>query len=103
MASSAAAGAVVRARRRIVSYFFAMHAVTAGDAVPYLPETTLQRRQFDRMKTRGIIREAEAATYWIDVAAYDEDNRRRRSRIALILAPILIVSILVIAWAAYRR
>jgi len=100
--SGAAAAAMMRARRKVVSWFFAVHAVTAEDAVPFAPQSGLQRRQFERMRARNVILEAEPGKYWIDVAAYDADNTNRRRRIALILGPVLIVSILVLAYIAYR-
>ena len=102
-AGAAAAAAAARARRKIAAYFLAVHGITPEDAVPFLPENGQQRRQFERMRKHGILKEAVPGSYWIDIAAYQAENDRRRNRLALILGPILIVAILVIAWCLYRR
>jgi hypothetical protein len=102
-AAAAAAGAAMRARREVASWFLAVHAITSEDAAPFVPQTGLQRRQFEWMRQRRIVHEAAPGHYWIDPAAYQADNDRRRGRLALILAPIQIVSALVIAWCLYIR
>ena len=90
---SIVAGLVMRARRRIASHFFVHHATDAEDAVAYLPQSAIERRQFERMQHKGVIREASAGRYWIDIAAYQAEIDARRR----VLVPIVIVLSVVIA------
>ena len=83
----------VRARRRIRAHFFALHAVTAEEAVPFVPQRRIERTQFDRMRAKGIVREAGAGRYWFDLAAFQKDQDRTRA----FLVPIIIVACLLIA------
>ena len=83
--ATAAAAIVAKARRDIQHHFFSHDAVRPDRAVPFEPERMVQQRQFDRMRSRGIIREAGPGLFWLDVVAYDIDMRQRHSRIALIL------------------
>jgi hypothetical protein len=85
--------AIMRARRKIADHFFFHRAVTAEDAVAFVPERQIMRRQFDHMRSKGLIREAAPGRYWIDVAAYRADGEARRRR----LVPIVIVLALIAA------
>lgn len=87
------AAVVMRARRKIAGHFFAHHAVSADEAVAFVPDRLIVRRQFERMRHRGVIREAGAERYWIDTAAYQAENDARRRR----LVPIVIVLALIAA------
>lgn len=84
---------VLRARRKIAAHFFVHHAVSAEEAVPYVPASLVMRRQFDRMRGRGIIRDGAPGSFWIDIAAYQADAERRRRR----LVPIVLVLALIAA------
>lgn len=90
---SIVAGLVMRARRRIASHFFVHHATSPEDAVAYVPQSHIEERQFARMQSKSVIREAGAGRYWIDTAAYQAqlDARRR------ILVPVVIVLVLILA------
>ncbi len=83
----------MRARRRIAAHFLVHHAIGADDAVPYVPERALERRQFERLRARGVIREAGAGCYWLDRAAYQQDIERTRR----MLVPVVIVIALIAA------
>lgn len=90
------AAAVVRARRKIAAHFFVHHAVSAEDAVPYVPDRPIMRRQFEHMQARGVVRAAGVGKYWLDTAAYQAEIDRRRAR----MVPVVIVLCLVIAAVA---
>ncbi|WP_156404939.1 hypothetical protein [Sphingomonas sp. Root241] len=90
---SIVAGLVSRARRKIASHFFFHHAIDAEDAVAYVPQSPIERRQFERMRGTGVIREASAGRYWIDTAAYQAEIDARRRK----LVPIVIVLAVIIA------
>jgi hypothetical protein len=89
MATSAVAAAVARARRDVQHHFFSHDAVRPDRAVAFDPGSHIQRRQFERMRSRGIIREAKPGLYWLDVVAYDIDLRQRFSRVRLLLLAIV--------------
>jgi hypothetical protein len=90
---SIVAGLVMRARRKIAAHFFVHHATSAEDAVAYVPQSHIEQRQFARMQSKSVIREAGAGRYWIDTAAYQAELDARRRR----LVPIVIVLCLVVA------
>jgi hypothetical protein len=96
--ATAAAALVARARRDIQHHFFSNDAVRPDRAVEYQPRTGIERRQFDRMVARGIIREQGSGAYWLDVIAYDNDICRRHVRVKSAL--IIIIAILTIALLA---
>ena len=86
--ATGAAAVIARARRDIQHHFFSHDAVRPDRAVGFEPDSRIQQRQFERMRSRGIIREGGADTYWLDVVAYDDDlqARHRRVKIALFVA-----------------
>lgn len=87
-------GAVAaRARRNIRAYFFTQHAVSAEEAVPYLPQRTVERTQFEHLQRAGIVREAGKGCYWFDLVAWQKQQDRRRA----ILVPITIAACVLIA------
>ena len=87
------AAMVMRARRRIAAHFFVHHATSAEDAVAFVPDRPIARRQLERMQARGIVREAGRGKYWLDTAAYQADIDRRRT----ILVPVVITTTVLIA------
>jgi hypothetical protein len=90
MATSAVAAAVAKARRDIQHHFFSHDAVRPDRAVEFEPRNGIQRRQFERMRSRDIIREAGPGLFWLDVVAYDVDLRQRHSRVRLVLLVLVI-------------
>jgi hypothetical protein len=94
--ATGAAAAIARARRDIQHYFFSHDAVRPERAVPFEADRGVDRRQFERMRSNDIIREAGPGKYWLDVVAYDVDlcNRYRRVKTLLI---ILIIIFLIFA------
>lgn len=88
--ATAAAAAVAKARRDIQHHFFSEDAVRPDSAVAFDPLSGLQRRQFERMRSRGIIREASPGLYWIDIVAYDIDLRQRFNRVRIVLLMLVV-------------
>lgn len=64
MATAAVAAAVARARREIQHHFFSHDAVRPDRAVAFEPSKHIEQRQFERMRSRGIIREAKPGLFW---------------------------------------
>jgi hypothetical protein len=93
MATSAAA-AMARARRDIQHHFFSHDAVRPDRAVDFEPERMIERRQFERMLDRGIIRQANDGRYWLDVVAYDVDLTARYQRVKIALLIVLLVFVI---------
>jgi hypothetical protein len=83
------AAMIARARRDIQHYFFSEDAVQPDRAIRFEPQNRIQRRQFDLMLSRGIIREAKQDHYWIDIPKYDVDLRRRFARVRAVLLIII--------------
>ena len=96
--ATAAAAAVARARREIQHHFFSNDAVRPDRAVDFDPPTGLQRRQFERMRDRGIIHGTGDGRFWLDVVAYDVDltSRYHRVKIALLLVILALAIVLLI-------
>src|SRR6185312_1791943 len=88
--ATAAAAAVAKARRDIQHHFFSHDAVRPDRAVEFEPRNGIQRRQFERMQSRGIIRQDNSGLYWLDVVAYDIDLRQRFHRVRIILLVLII-------------
>lgn len=95
------AAMIVRARRKIVQHFLFHHATAPADAVPYLPQSRIERSQFDRLKERGVIREEGAGRYWVDTDAFVELERARHRK-ALILVAVAAVVAAGLLTFAYR-
>ena len=94
MATSAVAAAVAKARRDIQHHFFSHDAVRPDRAVAFDARNGIQRRQFERMRARGIIHQANTGLYWLDVVAYDIDLRQRFNRVRILLL-VLVVALAV--------
>jgi hypothetical protein len=88
--ATAAAAAVARARREIQHHFFSQDAVRPDRAVAFEPGTLIERRQFERLCTRGVIHEEKPGLYWLDVVAYDTDLRERFGRVRLALLTVVL-------------
>src|SRR5689334_2342791 len=94
--ATAAAAIVAKARRDVQHHFFCQDAVRPDRAIAFEASKPVQQRQFERMCSRGIIREAGLGLYWLDVVAYDDDLRRRHTAVRaalLILVAALAVGL----------
>ncbi|AJP70948.1 hypothetical protein [Sphingomonas hengshuiensis] len=91
----AIAAMLVRARRKIVGHFFAMHAISADEAVAFEPDSHILRRQFETMQARGIVRAGAPGTFWVDVAALNADHERRRWRLVPIAIVLIVIGVVV--------
>lgn len=100
--ATAAAALIARARREIQHHFFSNDAVRPDRAVPFEPANQIERRQFDRMVSRGVIREEGAGKYWLDVVAYDVDLRARHRRVKIALLAVIAALIIVLLIGAFQ-
>ncbi|MDH7975022.1 hypothetical protein QH494_22795 [Sphingomonas sp. AR_OL41] len=89
--ATAAAALIARARREIQHHFFAADAVRPDRATPFVAANAIERRQFDRMRDSGVIRQEGADRYWLDVVAYDVALRARHGRVRLALIVMIVV------------
>jgi len=89
--ATAAAAAVAKARRDIQHHFFSHDAVRPDRAISFEAHRMIEDRQFERMRSRGIIREAKPGLYWLDAVAYDIDLRKRHAMVRTVLLVIVLV------------
>lgn len=78
--AGAAAGAMARARRRLVSHFMTQNAISAPNAIAYAPDRGMERRLLERLIEQGVLHQGKAGKYWLDIPAYDAWNKARRRR-----------------------
>ena len=90
MATSAAA-IMAKARRDVISHFMRADAVSEANAVAYQPGRNIRLRQFERLRSAGVIRTAGIDKYWIDAPRYDEWSRSRRRRVGLAMGAVALV------------
>ena len=98
--ATGAAAAIARARRDVQHHFFSKDAVRPDRAVAFEPSRLIEQRQFERMQSRGIIREAQPGSYWLDVVGYDLDLQQRYRRIRMVLIVVLIMFAVWVALAS---
>lgn len=98
--ATAAAAIVAAARRDVLSHFMRQNAVSPQDAVAFVPERSVVRRQFERLVASGIIVEAGDGKYWLNVPAYDQWRARARKR--ALLAAVVLTLIVVCLWVFGR-
>ena len=103
MATAAVAAAVAKARRDIQHHFFSHDAVRPDRAVAFEANRRIEERQFERMRSRGIIREAKPGLYWLDVVAYDIDLRQRFTRVRWVLLVIVVGLAVALGFATANR
>ncbi|MEO8141403.1 MAG: hypothetical protein ABI617_01960 [Sphingomicrobium sp.] len=98
--ATGAAALMAKARRDIQHEFFSRDAVRADRAIEFDPSRHFQRRVFERWQRSGVIHEGRPGRYWLDVAAYDVDLRRRhnRLRVALLIVVGLLAAGLITGW-----
>ena len=100
--ATGAAAVIARARRDIQHHFFSHDAVRPDRAVGFEPYSMIQRRQFERMLDRGIVRQTPAGTYWLDVVAYDDDLQARYRRIKVALFAVIALLLIGLALGMLR-
>jgi hypothetical protein len=88
--ATGAAAAIAKARRDIQHHFFSHDAVRPDRAVAFEADRMIEERQFERMRSRGIIREAGHGRYWLDVVAYDIDLRQRHATVRTVLLVMIL-------------
>lgn len=87
---------VARARRQVVGHFCALHALSAADAVEYVPPRPFEKRQFERLRALRVIHEAAPGRYWIDLVALKADEDARRARLVPVVIAVMVVLALVL-------
>jgi|SRR5690349_5177988 hypothetical protein len=97
--ATAAAAIVAKARREVVSHFMQNNAVSAADAVRWVPERRIQRRMLDRLVRRGVIVRTAADTYYLDLPVYDEWKTSLRRRAAIAIGGVAVIGAILAALA----
>ena len=86
-----AAGAVHAARRRVTQILRDAGALSPETAAPVQLTRGLDRGAFERLLRAGAVREAAPGLYWLDEAALELDDRRRRRRASIATAVMMAV------------
>ncbi|MES2058402.1 MAG: hypothetical protein V4564_20865 [Pseudomonadota bacterium] len=92
----------VRVRGRTAEIFLARHAITPGDAIEHVPAQR-DRRAFERLRAKGIVREAAPGRYWFNIPAALADAEalsRRMVPIAVGVALLVVVAAIALNLAA---
>jgi hypothetical protein len=76
-----------RVRGPVARYFLARHALSAEDAIPYVPKGQYERWWFDRFCKRGSLREVRPGSFYFDLIAYHRDAEALRRRGVTIALP----------------
>ncbi len=69
--------AAIRARHKVVEYFLSRDAVRMNDAVRFTTRSPVERKAFERLQDKGIVRAAGNDTWFLDLQSYDRARRRR--------------------------
>ena len=72
-----------------MSHFLSRNAVSAEQAIGFSPERRLERKQFERLQTAGVLKPGRNGTFYADVPALDAWQNARRKRIGLVVAGVL--------------
>lgn len=89
--ATAAAAVVARARINVLSHFMRSNAVSAAQAVKWVPERRLEQRILRRLVERGVLVETAPETYYLDVPVYDRWKSSRRRRAAILISAVAII------------
>ena len=58
-----------RVRGRVGAIFLARHAISAADAIAFVPDAR-DARAFARLRAAGVVKDVGAGRYWFDLPAY---------------------------------
>lgn len=97
MATSAAASIAAiaaRARREVIEYLSGRNAFGPSRAVPLDFPSRLHERQLGVLIGLGVVHDTGAGRYWLDRAALELDEQRRRDAAKLVMTIVLIVFLL---------
>ena len=99
-AAAAVAAMAARARRELMDSLTERGAVDPEHAVALEVSSQMHRGQLDDLIGRGIVRDNGDGLYWLDRAALERDEQRRRDAAKLMLKILLIVAAIAIAVGA---
>ena len=85
-----------RIRGTIPALFLARHAIGPDNAIAFIPRDPREQSAFDRLRARGIVRQAATGRFYFSLDAYYAAAERRR----LFVVPIAVIGSVLIAWIA---
>ncbi len=65
-------------QHRVQRHFTDHRAVAPGDAIEYVPASPGERKAFETMRERGVIRQTSPATFWFDLDRMGRTRNRQR-------------------------
>ncbi len=91
-------------RGSIAPRFIDRHALSAEDAIAFVPDGAREQRQFATMVSDGSIRMPRAGRFYFDIDAYEAaaEARRRRMLPVLVIVPLLIALVAVLSYVGGR-
>lgn len=101
--ATAAAAIVARARREVENLFWDNDAFSPDRAVEFEPRMPIQQRFLDQLIAEGIVHQASAGRYWLDLPAYKARQKERLVWTMRILALGAIVFLIILAVQAVQR
>jgi len=99
-AATAAAAIAARARREVIEFLSGKAAFDPEHAVEIDFPSNLHQRQLGHLIGRGIVHDTGSGRYWLDQAALELDEQRRRDAAKLVLKIVLAAAAIGIAVAA---
>ena len=79
------AAVTIMARKRLLTRFREVGATSPEAAMPIIGMRLIERRQFERMRQAGAVRDAEDGRFWLDepTATAWVSSRRKRAAVAV--------------------
>ena len=92
---------IVLARKRILARFRDAGATSPSAAIPIPGMRLIERREFERMRSAGAVRDAEDGRFWLDEPAATAWVSSRKKRAAVAVAGTLAAGL--VAFGLSRR
>jgi hypothetical protein len=93
---------IIHAEHRVVRGLRDASATGPESAAPVAATRMLDGRALHRLLHAGVVREAGAGRYWLEVGTYRDYRRARRTR-ALMMMGVAVFVVLVIAYSGLLR
>ena len=84
---------VIAAERRLVERLLERRAFSSSTAVPLLTDSFMAKRRLATLIAAGVIKEERPGQYWVDQAAWQARQARRRRTMLAVLASIIAVAL----------
>jgi hypothetical protein len=97
------ADTALKSRRALIARLRELGATSAEAAIAFHSERHAERRAFQHLLAREVVRKAEDGRYWLDVGAAEAWQRQHRTRTALAIGGVAAAVLGALAWRRYRQ